>query len=180
MQVSGRILRGCLFAVGIAVALVVAGVVSLLIVSWRRPEDSPLARMYRTEADLAALAKAVAMYAEAHSVYPPPGQVGLRLATDYVSRDTAYFPDGPPPDGWERPYRYVPSSEYAAKNSGACRVEGEFAAPGAFQLYSLGADGVAGLDDAAQQADNITSWDPSKAWRAIYHEQEVAFRRKRR
>jgi hypothetical protein len=125
------------------------------------PEDAPLARMYRTEADLRALVTALSIYYSAHKAYPPPSHHGLRLATDFVSRNADYFPEGPPPDAWGRPFRYVLRPPYP---------QGTVSPADGFWLYSAGDDGEDGLDDPAKQHDNICSWDPSKSWRAFYRE----------
>ena len=135
------------------------------IVALRLPEDAPLARMYRTEADLAALAKAVNLYCESYGAYPPGGTDGLRLATDHLSRNAAYFPSGPPNDAWAEPFVYVPNREYGETKAQALRRDGTFFAPETYQLYSMGAD-----RDPARQTDNITSWDAAKSWRAKYRE----------
>jgi len=148
-----------------------AGVVAVYcLVALRLPEDAPLARMYRTEADLSALTKAVDSYFESHGSYPPGGLDGLRLATDHLSRNVAYFPYGPPNDSWSRSFTYVPHNEYQAPESQALQRDGVFFAPETYQLYSAGADGVAGVDDPAGQADNIVSWDTAKSWRAKYRD----------
>ena len=44
-----------------------------------------------------------------------------------------------------------------------------YCAAESFQLYSVGADGIAGVDEAAKQRDNICSWDLVKSWRVVYH-----------
>lgn len=150
-------------------AACVAGAAALYcIVALRLPEDAPLARMYRTEADLAALAKAVDLYFEADKAYPPGGPEGLRLATDHLSRNAAYFPYGPPNDAWAEPFTYVPHKEYGKTDLQALRHDGVFLAPETYQLYSTGADRASGVDDPAGQADNVTSWDEAKSWRAKY------------
>ena len=140
------------------------------IVALRLPEDAPLARMYRTEADLAALAKAVDMYFESCGAYPPGGPAGLRLATDHLSRNAAYFPYGPPNDAWAEPFTYVPHKEYGETNSPALRRDGIFFAPETYQLYSMGADRASGGESFPAYLDNITSWDAAKSWRAKYRD----------
>ncbi|HIJ74679.1 MAG TPA: hypothetical protein HPP83_11320, partial [Candidatus Hydrogenedentes bacterium] len=88
-------LRRCVRLGAAASAGVLVAVVTVFVVASRRiPEDAPIARMYRTEAGLTALAKAIETYRDAHGAYPPAGIEGLRLATDYLSRDADYFPDG--------------------------------------------------------------------------------------
>jgi hypothetical protein len=124
--------------------------------------------MYRTEADLTALIKAVDTYRAEEGAYPPAGPEGLRMATDFLSRKGHYLPDGPPPDGWDRPFVYVPSSAYAAPNSQALRHGNAYYAPDTYQLYSAGADGANGLDDTEKQRDNIGNWDSAKSWRTDY------------
>jgi len=152
------------------------------IVALRLPEDAPLARMYRTEADLAALAKAVDMYCESYGAYPPGGPAGLRLATEHLSRNAVYFPSGPPNDAWAEPFVYVPlkacqsgdwrsrGTEYGETDSQALQHDSVFFAPETYQLYSMGADRISGVDDPAGQADNITNWDKAKSWRAKYRD----------
>ena len=155
-------------------------VAAIALISLRMPEDAPLARMYRTEADLAGLARALDGYHAEHGQYPPAGAEGLRMATEHLSKIAAYFPGGPPPDGWDRPYCYVPAAQYDDAEAGALRAEGGFCAPGAYQLYSLGADGAAGVDREADREDNISNWDRTRPWRKVYREINKAFMRERK
>jgi len=144
------------------------------IVAVRLPEDAPLARMYRTEADLAGLAKAVDTYFRDHGGYPPAGPEGLRAATDNLSRNANYFPHGPPPDAWGRPYHYVPHAAYEADPT-ALKAGGAHCAPDSYQLYSAGADGEAGIDEPGRRRDNICTWDETRSWRAVYGESNREF-----
>jgi hypothetical protein len=109
------------------------------------------------------------MYRDAYGVLPPLGEAGLRAAAEHLSRNVEYLPDGPPPDAWGRAYRYVPHTAYDAPSSEALRGSNGYFDPQGFQLYSVGADGDAGRDDAAAQADNVVSWDRFRAWRETYH-----------
>lgn len=166
---TGSGLRGwvcTLFAGAVLAALVVA--LGLWLMAWRLPLEAPLARMYRTEADLAVLVRAVDTYRDALGEYPPAGVAGLELATKHLSQTADYFPGGPPSDGWGRPFRYVPHGQYLEADSGAQRVEGRFFAPDTYQLYSVGGDGASGLDDPAKRADTICNWDASRLWRPVY------------
>jgi hypothetical protein len=116
---------------------------------WRStalPEDSPLAQMYRTEADLAALVTAVEQYNEIHGAYPPSGIAGLERAAEALSERVNFLPDGPPRDAWGRQYQY------------------ELEADGLYYVYSFGADGETGGDAAV---DDISD-DPRQTWRHIY------------
>jgi hypothetical protein len=145
------------------VALVIVVVAALILIpAFTRDTDSPIARMYRTEADLASLANAIDSYYDAKGVYPPPGDVGLAVALEHISQTVDYFPGGPPFDGWGRGFHYVPHSAYATRDSGAL-MDGEYFAPDSYQLYSSGADG-----DAMTLEDNITSWNTDQPWRAVY------------
>jgi len=149
---------------------IVCGFLALIFVpGLLRDTDSPNARMYRTEADLASLANAIDSYYDAKGVYPPPGEVGVVVALDHISQTVDYFPDGPPVDGWSRAFHYVPHFTYPSKDSGALK-DGDYFAPGTYQLYSLGADGDSGVTNAAAQADNITSWDEDRPWRDVYRD----------
>lgn len=165
-----RSLKGALFTTRpllILVALLVLVAALILIPSFLRDSDSPVARMYRTEADLASLANAIDSYYEAKGVYPPPGEVGLVAALDHISQTVDYFPDGPPLDGWGRAFRYVPHFAYSSKDSGALK-DGAYFAPDAYQLYSPGADGDSGRTNPSACDDNITSWDTDRPWRSVY------------
>ena len=160
--------RGCFGGCVILTLIPLAALVMFVLYSLQVDPDSPIARMYRTEADLRALMKAVDTYhAELHT-YPPAGPEGLRAATDYLSRKGHYLPGGPPPDGWNRTFTYVPSSAYEASGTGALRTETGFFAPDTYQIYSTGADGDSGRNNSGGLSDNIVSWDPNLAWRAHY------------
>jgi hypothetical protein len=141
-----------------------------IIASISVPKNSPMARMYRTEADLASLVTAVRTYRQDLGEYPPAGPEGLRMATDYLSRIGNYLPAGPPLDGWDQAFVYVPSGAYAEAGSMALEKGGVYFAPDSFQLYSVGMDGDPGLHDPYKQRDNITSWDSAKDWRSLYRE----------
>ena len=149
----------CLFLIVGGAALLAVFVVTSL----KLPYDAPLARMYRTEADVAALARAVEMFKQARGQYPPPGIEGLRQATDFVSGSRGFFPDGPPPDAWGRPYKYVAHTDYGNPGWGALRCGDSFCALDSYQLYSVGADGETGT------RDDISSWDNSMPWRPVYN-----------
>lgn len=151
-----------------------------LLLSLRLPEDAPLARMYRTEADIAFLKKAIEHYREMKGAYPPAGHQGLFEATRVLSAKADYVSGGPPPDGWDRPYHYVPHAQYAEPQWQALRSGDAYCAPDTYQLYSAGADSDPGLDDAVKQQDNILSWDSSKTWRAVYREANEAFMKTRK
>ncbi|NIA14000.1 MAG: hypothetical protein GWP08_07960 [Nitrospiraceae bacterium] len=153
---------------------------TVVLISLRMPEDAPLARMYRTEADLTGLARALDGYYAEHGQYPPAGPEGLRMATEHLSKIAAYFPSGPPPDAWDRPYCYVPAAQYDDPGAGALRSEDGHCAPGAYQLYSLGADGASGIDREAARHDNICNWDKTKPWRRVYRKMNKAFMRERK
>jgi type II secretion system (T2SS) protein G len=154
----------CVVAVGGAVALY-----AYVLYTSRVPADWPLPSMYRTEADLRVLVKAVEQYHSDLGVYPPAGLVGLRRATDHLSRVGNYMPAGPPGDGWGREYAYVPHLDYDRVESPALRDTTGIYAPGAYQIYSAGRDGDPGAEDASAQVDNITSWDlGTRPWRAHY------------
>lgn len=143
----------------------------------RVPKDSPLAQMYRTEADLRALVTAIEMYARDLGAYPPAGIDGLRAATGHLSRDVDYLPEGPPNDAWDRPYVYVPHTEYDRAGSLAFSGPGGPFAPRSFQLYSVGMDGDAGLTNPELSRDNIVNWDPNRSWRAVYKMRQRAHTR---
>ena len=166
--------------------VVVLGVFALillafyLLLSLRLPEDAPLARMYRTEADIAFLKKAIEHCREVKGAYPPAGHEGLLEATRVLSAKADYVPGGPPPDAWGRPYHYVPHAQYGEPQWQALRSGDAYCAPDTYQLYSEGADGDPGLDDAVKQQDNIRSWDSSKTWRAVYRDANEAFMKTRK
>ena len=160
--------RGCLVA---ALAACIVCLIVFLVyfaVALRIPNDAPRARMYRAETDLTAMAKAVDTYFNTHGAYPESGSEGLRRATAHLSSSADYFPTGPPLDPWYRPYVYVRHTDYRKPGSWALHVPEGFHAPNTYQLYSKGADGVAGLDDEAQRRDNICHWDRAKSWRPLY------------
>lgn len=121
------------------------------------------------------LSAALDTYRAYHGTYPPAGASGLRLATDFLSTQEDYLPMGPPPDGWARPYIYVPSSAYDSPDSMALEHDGEPYAQGAFQLYSVGADGDAGVEGGEARLDNITHWDQEKSWRTSYRQLQADF-----
>ena len=180
MSSNARRLGGCL---PLVVVLCVFGLILAsfyLLLSLRMPEDAPLARMYRTEADIAFLKKAVENYHALKGVYPPAGPEGLLEATRLLSAKANYLPDGPPPDGWGRPYRYVPHAQYGEPQWQAIRCGDACCAPDTYQIYSEGADGDPGIDDPAKRQDDICSWDESKAWRTAYREANKAFMKTRR
>ncbi|MCL4216299.1 MAG: type II secretion system protein GspG [Candidatus Hydrogenedentes bacterium] len=159
-------LTGCVTATLLVIA---AAMAVLLVPAWLRSPDDPLARMFRTEADLTALSHAVDVYREQEGAYPPPGLDGLERAAAALSRNMDYFAKGPPRDAWDLPYIYVPATEYANETRKALKDgAGGWFAPDTFQLYSTGADGEAGLTNPEAQRDNITSWDKTKSWRKIY------------
>lgn len=151
-----------------AVVLVAGG--ALFLPAWFRPNDSPMARMYRTEADLRSLIKAVDTYFEALGVYPEPGAEGLEAAIDHLSQNVAYFPSGPPQDAWGRPYVYVPHTAYEDATWKAVSDGGGYFAPEHYQVYSVGADG-----EATGLMDNINNWDADRSWRTAYKELQRRF-----
>ena len=132
------------------------------------PAGSPKARMSRTEAALTLLKTAIDTYKTDLGVYPPAGQPGLRMATKHLSRNVNYITDEESLDGWDQPFIYVPSAEYATKGLGALEVSGKFFAPDTYQLYSIGMDGDAGIDATDKRADNITSWESDHPWSKTY------------
>lgn len=169
-------LRGCLIA-ALLVALPMGAIAVYMGASaWLVPQGSPLARMYRTEADLTALATVIRMYHEAHGVYPPGGPLGFQMAIQDLSKSTQYFPGGAPPDAWGYPYQYIPLNEYERAGSTALRAStGSFFAPDTFQLYSTGMDGQTGVDDPQARRDNVTNWEESKPWRDVYRERQRTY-----
>lgn len=128
--------------------------------------------MYRTESDLIYLRNAIESYRAKEGAYPPAGPRGLREAVERLSGAARYLPDGPPCDAWGRPYCYVPNTQYAQPGSRALGMGGAYAAPDTFQVYSVGADGDAGLDNPALQKDNITCWEAAKPWRPVYRQMD--------
>lgn len=165
--------KGCLTGCAIAGALGVAIPIAFVLISTGRDPNSPLARMYRTEADLSALKKALSVYQDAFGTYPPGGVEGLRMATDYLSRKARYLPGGPPPDGWGQTYFYVPAFGYEVPGSVALRGDAGFLEPDGYQLYSAGADGDPGGTNPEARMDNIVSWDAGKTWRRVYDALQV-------
>ncbi len=139
------------------------------------PADSPLARMYRAEAEIHILAQAVRKYASDHGAYPPPGAGGLARALENAEAARDFFPEGQAVDPWGRPYGYTPHTHYADADGPVFRSNGDFAAPDAFQLFSLGESGAAGLEGEGAQEDVITSWEPNQPWRRIYHQRQQAY-----
>ncbi len=161
---------GCIFALS-AIPILLALVAGVFIaLSLRMPYDAPLARMYRAETEVRALAKAVDTYYGMYKEYPPAGKEGLQMATRFLSARANYFPKGPPPDPWGHSYRYAPGNAYETPSSEALRSPDGFHAPGAYQVYSEGADGKSGFDGRGGEEDNITSWDQAKSWRGAYKE----------
>lgn len=152
----------------------------MLVSAARLPQDAPLAQMYRAEAGLAALMKAVETYQAAYGAYPPAGREGLRQAAAHLSGAANFLPDGPPLDPWGRDYVYAPSREYDVADSLALRDESGFYSAQTYQLYSMGADGDPGIDQPGARRDNISNWDPEKPWRSVYKERNRLFMRERR
>jgi len=132
------------------------------------PKGSPKAQMNRTEAALTLLVTALESYKTDLGAYPPPGQAGLRLATKHLSRNVNYVPGDESLDAWGRPFVYVTAADYAAQGSGALEDNGNYYAPGTYQLYSIGMDGDPGADFIEKRYDNITSWETERPWRATY------------
>ena len=148
-----------------------AGAASCLFTSMRLPADAPLARMFRTEAELRVLVKAVDTYHQTYGAYPPPGSEGLLKAVAHLDRNVNYLPSGPPTDGWDRPFHYVPGDRYNEPGSDTLRDTTLYPySPDTYQIYSLGADGKAGTGESSEQRDNITNWDDMRPWRTIYRE----------
>lgn len=170
--------RGCMLSCAVvslinAIPLVI--LVSLYIL-WaiNQPSSGPLARMYRAETDLTALARAVEAYKTETGTYPPEGEEGLRLAADALSAHAAYFGEGPLPDPWGHGYQYVPHTAYDTSPRSLQSEEGYYQ-PETFQLYCLGADGRSGKDAAADREDNILHWDDRKPWRHVYQEMQSVY-----
>jgi hypothetical protein len=125
---------------------------AFIAVSLQVPADSPLARMYRTEAALRALATAVETYADDEGALPPSGPKGLRLAMDHLSRTVAYLPEeGTPVDAWGRPFAYT-------------HIEAE---PG-WTVRSRGAD-------PHDPADDIATGREGRPWRPVYAERQARY-----
>jgi hypothetical protein len=154
-----------LFVLGI---FVVSAALVTLINSIRTPKDAPMSQMYRTEAELRELQTAVETYYIDKAAYPPPGQEGLAKAVAHLSRNVDYMPLGPTVDAWGQPFVYVPHTHYEDPESGAIRDGEAFGAPDTFQLYSVGYDGDAGLEDAEKRGDNVKNWGKKHEWRPHY------------
>lgn len=148
---------------------------SFWIVSVATPEDSPRARMFRTEADLRALKTALETYHDEYDAYPPSGLEGLAKAMAYLSRNVQYHTGGAPVDGWGQPFQYVPA--YAYPDAGSRALEGNdgYFAPHTYQLYSPGMDGDPGFEESLKQRDNIVSWDENQTWRELYSERQRSY-----
>jgi hypothetical protein len=155
-----RVVLIALLALGATAALFVAR-------SFWVSSDAPVSRMYRTEADLRSLVTAIDTYYADKGVYPPPGEAGIAVALAHLSQSVDYFPNGAPLDGWGRAFVYVPHFAYRDADSGAIR-NGDYFAPDSYQLYSVGADGIDGVEDVDGQADNINNWDADRSWRFFY------------
>ncbi len=177
---SVRRLAGCM---PLAVVLCVFCLILLafyLVLSFRLPEDAPLARMYRTEADIAFLKKAVENYYKIKGSYPRAGQEGLNEAARLLSANANYLPGGAPPDAWGHEYCYVPHESYGDPQWHALSVNGVYCEGGTYQVYSAGMDGDPGVEDLSKRADNITAWDESKSWRPVYRAANKSFLRNRK
>jgi len=96
---TSRAKKGCFFTAFAGIILFFSGVLSFWIVSIATPEDSPRARMFRSEADLRALKTAVETYYADHHAYPPSGATGIDMANAYLSRNVQYHAGGAPADG---------------------------------------------------------------------------------
>ena len=119
------------------------------------PENSPMAKMYRTEAGLAALGRAIEAYRLTYGADPPEGIEGLEKSIEVLSRTARYFPDGPPHDGWGREFVYTPG------------LKGGF-----IQLFSMGQDGETG---EGAIADDIQHTHPPRPWRKVYKGRQKAY-----
>jgi hypothetical protein len=167
---SRRLALGCVVAGAAAAAVIVAAVLFFFLVG-NMPEEAPLARMYQTETTLRQAVAALEHYRARHGVYPPPGWGGLRAA--WRSADGLTRPE--PTDAWQQPLVYIPHEAYDTPVFPVLECDGAPCAPGTFQLYSVGADGDAGLHDPERRADNITSWDAVPTWREHYQALHEAF-----
>ena len=177
---TGRVLRGCAVTTICAMAGLSACAIAYAVYASRIPHDSPIARMYRAETDIGTLVRAVEVYRKEHGAYPEPGMEGLRKATAQFSSKAVYFPGGPPMDPWGRAYQYVSHERYAEPGSAAMRGPDGYYMPDGVQVYSMGADGDAGLEDASHAMDNLSNWDKERSWRALYktlHKQYMEERR---
>lgn len=162
------------YGVGIA-GLCLCALLLYVMFTARIPADSPMARMYRTEADMALLRKAILVYYDTYEVYPPGGEHGLSIAMELFTNVDRFLPEGLPADGWEEAFVYVPHSEYGMPESSALLVNDGFEAPESFQLFSRGADGKAGASASSEREDNIVSWEKSKNWRPTYKKLQRTF-----
>ncbi|GMW02016.1 MAG: hypothetical protein AMXMBFR84_31520 [Candidatus Hydrogenedentota bacterium] len=140
------------------------------------PDGSPLHAMRVTEANLTLLETAIETYRQAHNAYPDAGERGLNSAVAELSREADYLPGGAPADAWGRPYVYVPFEAYGEPGAEAMKDEsGAYAAPGSYQLYSRGLDGISSALPSDANTDNIVSWDRSKPWQARYRHKHKEF-----
>ena len=178
--VWGQLIKRGLAAAGFMLAVAILVVALVWWRAHRLPEDAPLARMYRTEADLRMLRHAIEQYHERTGQYPPPGVEGLEKAVETLGRGADYLPGGPPPDAWERPFHYVPHTAYGDEGVEVFQAEERYEAPETFQLFSGGASGNPGFDDPEARRDTITSWEPDRPWRGAYRELNEAFMEERR
>ena len=167
---SRRLALGCVVA-GAALAAVGIGSVLFVFLAGNMPPDAPLPRMYRTETTLRQAAAALELYRTHHGAYPDLGWGGLRAAWRLAEGPAR--PD--PTDAWQQPLVYIPHGAYATPGLPVMLCDGAPCAPGTFQLYSVGADGDAGLGDPERQVDNITSWEDVPAWREHYQALHEAF-----
>ena len=172
------VLRGLLTVVTLVCVAAVVVSAALFYFAGRMPLDAPLARMYRAETDITALANAVEQYRDRTGALPPRGIDGLALATQAVSTEMSYFAEGAPADPWGRPYVYVPAAAYDAADSGALRdADGGFCAPDGYQVYCLGADGLTGAFGDPARRDDITGWEAERPWREAYRALHADYRR---
>ncbi|MFO7776114.1 MAG: type II secretion system protein GspG [Candidatus Hydrogenedentota bacterium] len=171
----GKLLRWTLAGTGVIVVLAAIAIAAAWWMSQRLPAEAPLARMYRTEADLWMLRHAIEQYHDKNGVYPPPGKRGLEKAIETLGQGADYLPGGPPPDGWGRPFHYVPHTAYGENGAEAFQSDGHYEAAASFQLFSPGASGEPGFDDPEARRDTITSWEPDRPWRTTYHKLNEAF-----
>ncbi|MBX7254764.1 MAG: type II secretion system protein GspG [Candidatus Hydrogenedentes bacterium] len=172
---SRRTISGKYILLFFPILAVVSFVATYTIVALSTPQNSPKAQMFRTEATLRSLANAIETYRADLGAYPPAGEMGLSLATAYLSKTVNYLPEGPPQDAWNHSYYYVPSDAYQAPGSVALKLDEKYLAPTTYQLYSAGIDGDPGIEDPRKRADNISSWDSDRAWRAKYYHLQQAY-----
>ena len=178
--VWGQLIKRGLAAAGFMVGVAIVVIALVWGRAHRLPEDAPLARMYRTEADLWMLRHAIEQYHDRNGAYPPPGEGGLEKAVETLGQGADYLPSGPPPDAWSRPFRYIPHTAYSEENVEVFQTEEGYEAPETFQLFSPGASGKPGFDDPEARRDTITSWEPGRPWRGAYRELNEAFMEERR